>query len=57
MAAAPGQLRDLAQQDQVLASLGRDELPDGVLAATAAGEGRELLRAQRVVPPRLGRRT
>ena len=48
--AAPGQFRDLAQQDQVLASLGRDELLDGVLVAAAPGERRELRRAQRVVP-------
>jgi hypothetical protein len=50
--AAPGQFRDLAQQDQVLAPLARDELLDGVLVAAASGESRELRRAQRVVPPR-----
>jgi hypothetical protein len=35
MIAAPRQIRDLAKQDQVLASLGRDELADGVLVAAA----------------------
>ena len=50
--AAPGEFRDLAKQDQVLAALGRDKLLERVLVAAAPGEGRELRRAQRVMPPR-----